>query len=255
MMKFTVKGLIALFVTSSALLLTPMRSDAQVNMKTLSEVAKSCQNDVFSTDYYKQMGLDINVKSLNSNFFSLGNCLYARYHYSLVLSRFPWLSKTGEILPGYPGSVAVGQLANGIIQRREYSPNSLGLLDCIITNDVSSYVCNQSRYAISHGSGVGFTDSSIGGINPSKLPYVCPSCVIAYKEVSGSGDVILKAFIEWFLKLDKPQRREVISLLGNDKLRFSLYDESEKAVDKYQETRARVQQQEREQRRRELLGN
>lgn len=86
MMKFTVKGLIALFVTSSALLLTPMRSDAQVNMKTLSEVAKSCQNDVFSTDYYKQMGLDINVKSLNSDFFSLGNCLYARYHYSLVLS-------------------------------------------------------------------------------------------------------------------------------------------------------------------------
>ena len=78
---------------------------------------------------------------------------------------------------------------------------------------------------------------------------------MAYKEVSGSRDVILKAFIEWFLKLDKPQRREVIYLLGNDKLRFSLYDESEKAVDNYQETRARVQHQEREQRRRELLGN
>lgn len=48
MIKFTVKGLIALFVTSSALFLTPMRSDAQVNMKTLAEVTESCQKDVSS---------------------------------------------------------------------------------------------------------------------------------------------------------------------------------------------------------------
>jgi hypothetical protein len=54
-MKFTVKGLIALFVTSSALFLTPMRSDAQVNMKRLAQVADSCQKDVPFKKYYQQM--------------------------------------------------------------------------------------------------------------------------------------------------------------------------------------------------------
>jgi hypothetical protein len=51
----------------------------------------------------------------------------------------------------------------------------------------------------------------------------------------------------------------VISLLGDEdeaiKLRNSLDNESEKAVQEYQETRARVWQQEQEQRKRELLGN
>ncbi|MEH2057940.1 MAG: hypothetical protein V7K97_17610 [Nostoc sp.] len=52
MINFTVKSLIALVVTSSALLLTPMRSDAQVNMNRLAQVAKSCQENVLSSNYY-----------------------------------------------------------------------------------------------------------------------------------------------------------------------------------------------------------
>jgi len=51
-MKFTIKRLIALFLTS-------IRSDAQVNMKRLAEVTKSCQQDVFSQEYYQQMLLDV----------------------------------------------------------------------------------------------------------------------------------------------------------------------------------------------------
>ncbi|MFM6154806.1 MAG: hypothetical protein ACKPE3_17700, partial [Sphaerospermopsis kisseleviana] len=88
---------------------------------------------------------------------------------------------------------------------------------------------------------------------------ICPTCVVVHDEVSGSGELILKAFMEWFMKLDKSQRREVISLLGDDnkshQLRALINEESEAAVKQYRETRARVQQQEQERRRQELLGN
>ncbi|QMS90000.1 hypothetical protein HUN01_21285 [Nostoc edaphicum CCNP1411] len=248
MIKFTVKGLIALFVTSSALFLTPMRSDAQVNMKTLAEVTESCQKDVSSKKYYQQMLLNV-AQWFNSD---LEECIYSRYHYSLILDKFTELASTGEILPGYPGSVAVGQLAS------TFSPYAYKrqLLDCIISNNPSSDVCNMSRM-ISN-----YTNSKYRSDWYSRshyLPYVCPSCVVAHDEVSGSQETILKAFIEWFIKLDKPQRREVISLLGDDdeasQLIQSLNNDSEKAVEEYREARARVQQQEQERRRQELLGN
>lgn len=243
-MKFTVKGLIALFVTSSALFLTPMKSDAQVNMKSLAEVADSCQKDIPSKKYYQQMLLNVD-KWDNSD---LEQCIYSRYHYSLILDKFPELASTGEILPGYPGSVAVGQLASTLIYNRKQ------LLDCIIANNISGDVCMNSRQNISRGQKY----RSYSRIS-SYLPYVCPSCVVAHDELSGSQEEILKAFIEWFIKLDKPQRREVISLLGDEDeaitLRYSLKKESEKAVEEYQETRARVWQQEQERRKRELLGN
>jgi hypothetical protein len=246
MMTFTVKGLIALFVTSSALLLTPMRSDAQVNMKSLAEVADSCQKDIPSKKYYQQMLL--NVDKYDSR--DIARCIESRYHYSLILDKFPELASTGEILPGYPGSVAVGQLANTFT----YYGYRTQLLDCIIAKNISGDVCGMSRMISQNSKYRTNTNSLI----EYYLPYVCPSCVVAHDEVSGSQEAILKAFIEWFIKLDKPQRREVISLLGDDNdstLRRSLKNESEKAVEEYQETRARVWQQEQEQRRRELLGN
>ncbi|MBO1056952.1 MAG: hypothetical protein HEQ27_10700 [Dolichospermum sp. JUN01] len=246
-MKFTVKGLIALFVTSSALFLTPMRSDAQVNMKSLAEVVDSCQKDVPSESYYQQMLLN-NVQRFYS---SLEECILSRYHYSLILNKFPELASTGEILPGYPGSVAVGQLAKTFLNYQRGVRTQL--LDCIIANNISGDVCRISRM-ISANSKYR-TNYLITGY----LPYVCPSCVVAHDEVSGSQEAILKAFIQWFLKLDKPQRREVISLLGDEdeaiQLRHSLGDESVKALKEYRETRARVQQQEQERRKRELLGN
>lgn len=247
MMKFTVQGLIALFVTSSALFFTPMRSDAQVNMKSLAEVADSCQKDVPSKKYYQQMLLNID-KWDNSD---LEKCIKSRYHYSLILDKFPELASTGEILPGYPGSVAVGQLASTF----SYGSYNRELLDCIIANNISAKECGTSKDNISEGKKY----RSSWGFISYYLPYVCPSCVVAHDEVSGLQDVILKSFIEWFLKLDKPQRREVISLLGDEnesqKLRNSLSYESQKAVEEYRETRARVQQQEQERRKQELLGN
>lgn len=246
MMKFTVKGLIALFVTSSALFLTPMRSDAQVNMKSLAEVAKSCQKDVPSKEYYQQMLLNFNS--------SLDECIRSRYHYSLILDKFPELASTGEILPGYPGSVAVGQIA-----RIFGSYDRQNLLDCIIANDTSSNACRQISIKIYD---IGeYRDHFRANSNKISyyLPYICPSCVVAHDEISGSPDVILKAFIKWFLTLDKPQRREVISILGDDdkarQLRYLLDNESNAARREYWEARQRVEQDEKERRRRELLGN
>ena len=263
-MKFTVKGLIALFVTSSALFLTPMKSDAQVNMKRLAQVAKSCQKDVSSFDYYKQMGFDstsqINYLLNDNNEQNISGCIQSRYHYSLILDKFPELASTGEILPGYPGSVAVGQLAKLFNDDNYYGKGGrVRLLDCIIANDTSSSICQGSLSILDSHQGRDSKYKDYTNLVQHYLPYVCPSCVVAHDEVSGSQEAILKAFIERFLKLDKPQRREVISLLGDEdeaiQLRRSLDNESEKAVEEYRETRARVQQQEQERRKRELLGN
>ncbi|MGB3419507.1 MAG: hypothetical protein WBA52_03560 [Dolichospermum sp.] len=255
-MKFTVKGLIALFVTSSALFLTPMRSDAQVNMKSLAEVAKSCQQDVSSFDYYKQMGSDSNEindflknndndKQQNS----LLGCIQFRYHYSLVLSKYSWLSAAGEVMPGYPGSVLVGRLA---------SKNDVNkIVDCLITQDASSQECSSTRDSISTGSKI--RNGNLSRRRGQYLVYVCPSCVIAHDNVLGSQTENLKYFMQWFLTLDKSQRREVIFLLGDDdkasELRKSLNKESFTAIQEYWEARQQVERDEKERRRRELLGN
>lgn len=234
-----VKRLITLFLKS-------IISDAQVNMKILTEVTKSCQQDVFSQEYYQQMLLDID----QWNNHDLEKCIYCRYHYSLILDKFPELASIGEILPGYPGSVALGQLVSTFGYNRSISMN---FLSCVIANNTSSDVCSHSR-EISKG-----TKYRSNGLISYYLPYVCPSCVVAHDEVSGSQETILNAFIKWFLKLNKRQKIEVISLLGDEnkaiQLRRSLSNESEKAVEKYREIRARVWQQEQERRIRELLGN
>ncbi|TAE57431.1 MAG: hypothetical protein EAZ87_16245 [Nostocales cyanobacterium] len=249
MMKFTVKGLIALFVTSSVLFLTPIRSNAQVNMKTLAEVAKSCQKDVPSKKYYQQML--VNVSRWNNT--DLVGCIGFRYHYSLILDKFPELASAGEILPGYPASVAVAQLAVfSFSDQIKY----LDLLDCIIANNTFAKVCRYSNRILSSQ---GMKYRTQYSLMSHYLPYICPSCVVTHDEVFDSQESILKAFIEWFIRLDKSQRRKVISILGDDnqafQLRQSLGNETEAAQKKYEETRASVQQQEQERRRQELLGN
>ncbi len=46
------KSLIAACIASVAVLATAKASVAQVNMSFLTEVAESCQKDVFSSEYY-----------------------------------------------------------------------------------------------------------------------------------------------------------------------------------------------------------
>ncbi|BAZ01215.1 hypothetical protein NIES37_52140 [Tolypothrix tenuis PCC 7101] len=250
MRKLVFKSLITFFVTSSALLLTPMSSYAQVNMKILTNVAKSCQKDAPSANYYKSMGFDRDMNYPGS----IESCVLRRYHYSLIISKFSWLPSTGEILPGYISSVLVGTLAY------QTGPD-LSLLDCIASQDTSSKECWATREYIALDSKVRDYNSSIytmGYSQPLYLAYVCPTCVVAHDEISGSRDEILKAFMKWFLTLEKPKRRELMSLLGDNEqaiqLRSQIRDESQQAVQEYLKARARVEQQERERRRRELLG-
>lgn len=254
-MKFTVKGLIALFVTSSAVLLTSMRSDAQVNIKILTKLAENCRNSVGSKTYYQQMLLNYD----NPNNKDVEKCIALSYHHLFVLSRLPWLNSQGEILPGYRSSIVVARLAEQHNINNYYHVDNPKLLDCLVSQNASSNECSRVRDWIGNGK---VRDVFKGGdyySNLDYLVYICPTCAVAHDEVSGSGEVILKAFMEWFMKLDKSQRREVISLLGDDdkarQLRELINDESEAAVKEYREARARVQQQEQGRRRRELLGN
>jgi hypothetical protein len=255
MRDFTLKSLITLVVTSSALLLTPIRSDAQVNMNRLAQVAKSCQEDILSSNYYKRMQFDTNtineyLKNLKPRQV-IGNCIRQRYHYSLVLTKYPWLNSTGEILPGYPGSVVVASLANLF-----GSSDKTSILDCIANQDVSSRECSITESMIGSG---GYFISTVQNWYTSYKVNVCPSCVVAHDDLSGSQEEILQAFIKWFFTIQKIQRRELISLLGDGdqarELRLVLIDESSAAEKKYWKVRQRVEEQEQERRRQEILGN
>jgi len=247
-MKFTVKSFVALCTTSLTLLLMSTKSNATVNIKILSQVVKSCQKDVISDVYYQKAGLNFNQLSKNAVGSILESCIQNRYHYSLVLYQFPWLNSAGEIIPGYPASVVIEKLVTD-----QYN---IGLVDCFASHDRDPYSNECQRITNEIAGDYKLTDSNM---YQSYLIYVCPSCVVAYNDVSGSRKEIFQAFIQWFLRIDKPHRRELISILGDDskavQLRNLLMNESSEAVQKYREIRAKVEQQEKERRRRELLGN
>ncbi|BAY27290.1 hypothetical protein NIES2100_71130 [Calothrix sp. NIES-2100] len=264
MIKLAVRSLINLFITSSALFLIPMKSDASINIKIMTQVAQSCQRDVFSSQYRNQMGLGtITVDDRNDR--DLKDCIRYRYHYSLVFSRFPWLISTGEMLPGYPGAVVIGMLANKIASSTRDNTN---ILDCLANQDVYNRGCDYLRNNIAEG---GFVRTlqidplypifiyPINKDNSLYLIHTCPSCVVAHNNVRGSQIEILQSFIQWFITLDKQQRKELISILGDDnnarELRQTIYNETETAVNKYESVRQQIEHQEQEQRRQELIGN
>jgi serine/threonine protein kinase len=179
---------------SSDLLLTPKRSNLQINinMNILAYVANSCQNH----------------KNDSS---SIASCIKSRYHYSLALAQFSWLSSTGEIMPRYPAAVVVSKLAY------DSADEDMLLLECLVSQDASGKECSRvSRYLV-----------------PTE--YVVDVCFLCQK--SGSPTEILKAFIQWFLRLDEPQKRELISLLGDEdkarQLRIAIRGESLAAVNEY----------------------
>jgi hypothetical protein len=170
----------------------------------------------------------------------------------LVISKFPWLVSSGYILPEYPASVVVGKLTYGF---SGYYPTHI--LDCIANDDPTSKECSFTRKHIAFGTKIREAYNLDISTFKATYIYVCPSCVVAHDELSGSETKILNAFTQWFLTLDKPQRRELMSLLGDEEnasVRWSLKQESDEAVKEYLEARTRVEQQERERRRRELLG-
>ena len=256
MIKFAIKSLLAVLLTSSTLLLTSTISSAQVNMKVLAQVAKSCQEDALSPEYYLKMGIEPNIP-LDYLEYKLRRCIHNRYHYLLVLSKFPWISTAAEILPGYPSSVAVATIANS---------SSNNILECIISQNPSSQECNSSAFstiALEHS--LAIADTSNTSMDDLSYPiYVCPSCVTVHNDlVRGSSShennqKIVDAFIQWFMTLEKPKRRELMSVLGSGNEQYAerrnMLNEADVAVNVYLETRTKVEQQQQEQRRQELLG-
>ncbi len=121
-------------------------------------VAKSCQKDVVSNDYYQKMEIDINNGLVGKQ--DLEFCIQHRYHYSSIIYQFPWLNSAGEIMAGYPASVFIKNLA-----AFPYNVN-IGLIDCLASQDASSRECET-------------TYSSIGIVGENKIMiYVCPSCFL-----------------------------------------------------------------------------
>lgn len=246
-----IKSLLTILVTSSALLLTATSSSAQVNIKALSEVAKSCQEDASVSKYYAQMNIDIHGYDASG---PLQECIRHRYHYSQVLSKLHWLNSSGEMLPGYPGSVAVAALSLP-------TPLDVNIVDCIATQDASSKECqdNIARFRIiARGFEYRKNNSLASTDFDNYIIFVCPSCVVAHDDVVDKQKMIA-AFINWFLSLEKPRRKELIStILGNETLayetRYNMDKEAWAAISKYEETSKMVEQQSLEQRRQELLG-
>jgi hypothetical protein len=242
--KFTFQLSMAILATCSAMLAKSQSASAQVDMSLLTEVAKSCQKDTNSSEYYKQMGFGKFQSAIGSDY-SLKTCIYARYGHSLLQSKFPWLASTGEVIPGYPGSVAVSLMAN---------QGNSSLLDCLASKDPSDARCISSiqffnDYEIYH---ISDYDPNI----PST--YVCPSCVVADVNMSSSMRM-RESFIKWFLNLDKPTRRKVMSILGDDQEAINNRNEistaANTAVHKYNKIREKVMREEQDRRRREVIGD
>ena len=137
MKKTPLKVLLAILTACSGILVKPQIALAQVDMSVLAEVAQSCQQDALSSKYYKKMLFDNDTikRFYNTDYISL--CIANRYHHSLVMSKFPWLASTGEIIPNYPGSVAVSLM----IYSNTNSSNAGLLIDCILSQNPDSQEC------------------------------------------------------------------------------------------------------------------
>jgi len=249
MKKIALQISMVILAACSVMFTKPQSASAQVDMSLLTDVAKSCQKDTTSSEYYKQMGFDDEkIQSVIGSGESLGTCIHARYRHSLLQSKFPWLASTGEIIQGYPGSVAVSLIAD------PYINGWLGtssLLDCIVSQDPSNDRCISSI-------GI-FYDYKIRNNNPNRQStYVCPSCVVAHDNVF-SAKRMRGSFIQWFLNLDKPTRRKAMSILGEgqeaENNRSEIEQEARRALDEYKATRIKVAQEEQDRRRREVIGN
>jgi hypothetical protein len=247
--KLTLQILLAILATCSTLFLKQQSASAQVDMRLLTEVAKSCQKDATSSEYFQKMGVKDHQFKILATFDSstrVDVCIGSRYYHSLVQSKFPWLASTGEIISGYPGSVAVSQISKVI---NKYGSNSDNLLDCIVSQNPSSNLC------ISSISGQAISDNSVLW---NEFMYVCPSCFIAYNDVS-SEEKMRGSFIQWFISLDKSTRRKIMFILGNDKEAINNQEEmlaaSDRAVAKYNEIREKVAREEKDRRRREVVGD
>ncbi len=141
------------------------------------------------------------------------------------------------------------------------------MLDCLASKNKDSEECTNSSFSQGTFYRFGEIDTPskfnlLSGYQTSiettvRLGYTCPSCVVAYNN-NPSGRKMIGAFIEWFTKLEPSQKKELMSILGDEQVqinnRASIQNEAAKAWNEYTALRQRMAEEEKERRRRELLG-
>jgi len=263
---FGFKSVLAMLTFSVMSLFFQSLTQAQVNKQLLSDVTKSCQRDM-SIDYFKRMGLGSNVRELDTSPSSetQKTCIRDRYIYGSVIKKLPWLPDSGEFLPSYPASVAFTNmiyLATFFYVESNYTERIevQTIVECVASKEFYSRNCVWLRVFLSNSSfdtekkaeKARFTYLKRTGLS---LPIVCPKCVVAHKAAVTSEMVLERGFIKWFLSLDKPKRQDVVSFLtGEDWIFYVLNRESEEAVRAYENALKKIEQDAKEQRRRDLLG-
>ncbi len=264
MKNYPLKVLLMIFTTATAILSTPRMTSAQVDYSLLTEVVKSCQADVVSPEYYKKIGIQVRSDSgsfmlaraqVEPNY--IESCINARYHHLLVLSKLPWLDSSGDVVPGYPGATAVS-----LMTFDTHGFATMGVLECMISQNPHSHEC-QNASSLRGVFNISSSNYKIRNLNTAGdnltrgYIYMCPSCAISIDEIS-SVEKMTDSFIKWFLTLDKPQRREVMSILGDEKAqvanRENIQEEARRAVQEYNSILQKVEQQRQEQRRIDILG-
>lgn len=240
---FNFKSALAMLTFSTMSLFFQAPTQAQVNKQLLSDVIKSCQRDM-SIDYFKRMG--ILVRELNTKLSSSTQkvCIQYRYYYGSVIEQFPWLPDSGEIVPSYSASVALSLML-------ESSATEERILECVSSKDFDGgNECAWIRIKLSYDSQYRKLDVNVG--QREFLPNVCPKCVVAHDDASRSE--LNRGFINWFLSLDKSKRRDVVSFLSSGNIQQNLQYKMRMAVRAYEDALKKIEQDDKEQRRRNLLG-
>lgn len=242
---FNFKSALAMLTFSTMSLFFQAPTQAQVNKQLLSDVIKSCQRDM-SIDYFKRMG--ILVRELNTEPSSRTQkvCIQYRYYYGSVIEQFPWLPDSGEIVPGYSASVALSLISGRNLPTEEQ------ILECVTSKVFNGgNECSWINLKLYHNYEEQYRKIYFAALDHF-LPNVCPKCVVAHDDASRSE--LNRGFINWFLSLDKSKRRDVVSFLSSGNIQQNLQYKMRMAVRAYEDALKKIEQDDKEQRRRNLLG-
>ncbi|MEI6332556.1 MAG: hypothetical protein WCP16_25220 [Pseudanabaena sp. ELA645] len=245
---FGFKSALAMLTFSAMSLFFQAPTQAQVNKQLLSDVIKSCQRDM-NFDYFERMGIFDRKTYPNNYMDSLqDSCIQQRYYYLSVIEKLPWLYNSGEILPGYLASVAV---ANVFLAQGSVTVTEDQIIECVTKKNFDGMnECSWIWNMYSHLNQ--YKDSSAFYLERSFLPYVCPKCVVAHDDSSKSA--LKRGFVNWFLSLDKSKRRDVVSFLSSRNIWQDLQNKTGMAMRAYRDALKKIEQDDKEQRRRNLLG-
>jgi hypothetical protein len=245
---FNFKSALAMLTFSAMSLFLQAPTQAQVNKQLLSDVIKSCQRDM-SIDYFKRMGILVRELNTEPSSWRQKNCIWQRYYYVSVIEQLPWLPNSGEIMPGYSASVALSLISG---ENSANLPTEEKILECVTSKDFDGgNECSWIKIKLYYDEQ--YRKIHVGTALDKFLPNVCPKCVVAHDDASRSE--LNRGFINWFLSLDKSKRRDVVSLVSyGSEMQRNLGNKTRMAGQAYEDALKKIEQDDKEQRRRNLLG-